>query len=147
TQFLLMTEHEARELVMANRDVRVRPPEDVAGRADASPLGDSPRHVAVPRHVETAPKPVTLWRASRDKGVGIVPLIYAAFSKARDRDRAKGLFPKPVVEEPSRPLYDPRDLRRWVELRSQRSSVDTAAAEERQSVADTDDDVDCACGA
>lgn len=147
TQFVLMTEHEARELVMANRDVRVRPPEDVAGRADASPLGDSPRHVAEPRHVETAPKPVTLWRASRDKGVGIVPLTYAALSKARDRDRAKGLFPKPVVEDPSRPLYDPRDLRRWFELRSQRSSVDAASAEERQRSSDDDEVVVGAGGA
>jgi hypothetical protein len=115
-QFVKMTPHEARALVMAHRNVRVRPKAAAGVRAESVSLGEQPRHVAVPRQLDGGVEPVTLWQASKDKGRGIVDLNYSALSTAARRDRDKGTFPEPVVDDPSRPGYDPRDLQRW-ELR------------------------------
>lgn len=139
-QFVKMTPHEARGLVMEHRDLRVRAAAGVAGPAESFSLGDEPRHVAVPRHVEQGSELVTLWKASRDKGDGIVPMTYVALGKARDRAKErKRWFPEPVGD-PSRPLYDTRDLRRWYEQRSQRHPSPTAVVD-ADDLTTTDDGV------
>jgi len=118
TQYVMMTPHEARALVMEHRDLRVRPTGDVAVPADSFPLGDEPRHVAVPRQPSGGVAPVSLWTASADKGRGILALKYDALRKAAERDRRSGTFPEPAGNRGDTPLYDPRDLQRWENLRS-----------------------------
>lgn len=120
TQYVMMTPHEARALVMEHRDLTVRPKGDVAVDADARFPGEQARHVADARQPEQPVELVTLWQASTDNGRGLIPMKYRALGKARDRDKPKGIFPTPVIPDPSRPQYDLRDLRRWHALRSPR---------------------------
>jgi len=122
TQFVYIEEPDAYRWVIDKRGMQPRKVPDAQSPQMLSP-GETVR-VCRASASDQGVEPVTLWKASKDKGDGIVNLTAGALRN--ERKRHPGEFPQPVAKRGEVELYDPFDLQRWENNKVKLSTSNTS---------------------